>query len=42
MARLDYARPKRAERAQAGWGGFLGGLRGDGRGGSIWDRLFAG
>jgi Zn-finger nucleic acid-binding protein len=33
---------KRAERAQSGWGGFLGGLRGDGRGGSIWDRLFGG
>jgi Zn-finger nucleic acid-binding protein len=33
---------KRAARAQAGWGGFLGGLRGGGSGGSFWDRLLGG
>jgi Zn-finger nucleic acid-binding protein len=33
---------RRAARAQAGWGGFLGGLRGGGSGGSFWDRLLGG
>jgi Zn-finger nucleic acid-binding protein len=33
---------QRARNAEAGWGRFLDGLGGGGRGGSLWDRLFGG